>query len=199
MRMLAMGLILFVFSPSAAAQGVELDDFSVFQYEEEVYLSWIIARGNTCNGISIERSADNIHFEEINYIPGVCGSATSPQPYSFSDKHPLKNQVNYYRLELGLQGYSETRQIEFLYVDDNGFEVRPNPASDQTQILFNNPKGQLYELEIYSLAGALMDSRSSNGTRISLNVSDFQSGIYLLKLINPNNDQTFAGRLVVAR
>lgn len=197
MRMLSMAFLLLAFSPSATAQGVELDDFSVFQYEEEVYLSWIIARGNTCNGISIERSADNVHFEEINYIPGVCGSATSPQPYSFSDKHPLKNQVNYYRLELGLQGYSETRSIEYLYVEKNGFQIRPNPAVDQVRLVFQNSNGREHVMSIYSPRGEQILEQSTNDSFFNLDLSGIPAGIYPVQIINQHNKSAVTQRLVI--
>lgn len=190
-------ILVAAFSLEGNAQGVALDDFSVFQHDDEIYVSWIIARGNTCNGISIERSGDDVHYAEIEYIPGVCGSPSAPQPYSFIDKRPLPNQVNYYRLELGLQGYSETRQLEFISIDDSGFQLRPNPASDQTHILFNNGRNQQFDLEIYSLAGTLMESRSSNTSDIFLDVSSYNGGVYLLQLINKESGKTYSGRLVV--
>lgn len=195
---LALFFAIASFAPiSTYAQGVELDDFSVFQHDKEIYLSWVIAKGNSCNGISIERSNDDVHYAEIEYIPGVCGSPSAPQPFSFIDPHPLPNEVNYYRLELGLQGYSETRQLEFISIDESGFQLRPNPASDQTRILFNNSRNQQFDLEIYSLAGTLMESRSSNTSDILLDVSDYNGGVYLLQLINSESGKTYSGRLVV--
>lgn len=193
---LFVGLTVVLFAESTA-QGVELDDFSVFQHDNEIYLSWVIAKGNSCNGISIERSNDDVHYAEIEYIPGVCGSPSYPQPFSFIDEHPLPNEVNYYRLELGLQGYSETRQLEFIRIDDSGFQLRPNPASDQTLILFNNSRSQQFDVEIYSLTGALMERRSSNTSDILLDVSHFNGGVYMLQLINRESGKTYSGRLVV--
>jgi hypothetical protein len=183
---------------SASAQHTILDDFSVFQFEDEVYLSWVIGRGNTCNGITIERSTDGQFFEEIGHIPGICGSPDFAQPYSHSDKHPAKNQVNYYRLELGLQGYSEVRSVEFVYVGNEGFQIRPNPAVDQFRILFNNRLGHQHQLEIFSVSGALVEQHQSDSNQFELNVSNMNGGLYLLRLTNTQNQRVHSGRLIVA-
>lgn len=181
------------------AQSVELDNFSVFQHNDEVYLSWTISKGNSCNGIQIERSTDNQTFEIIGYIPGICGSPNFSQPFSHIDEKPQENQVNYYRLELGLQGYSETRQIEFLSVDDDGFQIRPNPAVDQARIVFENNRGELHELEIYSLSGRLVERISGNDNYFELPVDQYPAGLYLLRLTNTQNNKIWSQRMVVAQ
>lgn len=190
---------LVLFCPiSVTAQHTILDDFSVFQFDDEVYLSWVIGRGNTCNGITIERSTDGQFFEEIGHIAGICGSPDFAQPYSHSDQHPAKNQVNYYRLELGLQGYSEVRSVEFIHVGNDGFQVRPNPAVDDVRILFNNRLGHQHQLEIFSISGALLEQHQSNSNLFELNVSNLNGGLYLLRLTNTQNQRVHSGRLIVA-
>lgn len=184
---------------SASAQHPVLDNFSVFQFEDEIYLSWVISRGSSCNGITIERSTDGQFFEEIGNIAGICGSPDFAQPYSHSDKHPVKNKVNHYRLELGLQGYSEVRSVEFIYVGDDGFQIRPNPAIEYTRILFNNRLNHLHELEIFNLSGALVAQIQSNSSTIELDTSTLNGGVYLLNLTNTQSNKVFSGRLVVIK
>lgn len=179
------------------SQGVELDDFSVFQHEDEIYLSWVIARGSTCNGISIERSSDNVHFEEVGYIVGVCGNPSSPQPYSHVDANPVQNQVNYYRLELGLQGYSETRSIEYLYVENNGFQIRPNPAVDRVHLVFQNANNREHTVSIYSLRGEVILEQSTNGSFFDLNLSGIPAGVYPVRITNNYNESAVTQRLVI--
>ncbi len=184
---------------SAFAQDVELDDFSVFQHDDEIYLSWVISRGSNCNGISIERSSDNIDFQEIGYISGVCGNPNFAQPFSFIDAHPLENQVNYYRLELGLQGYSDTSSIEFTAVGENGFQIRPNPATDQTRIVFQNKRSEVYDVEIISISGAVIQRISSKANSVPIDVSGYPSGLYFIRLTNTVNQQSSTERLVIGR
>lgn len=191
-------LLLLIGAAKVSAQGVVLDKFDVFQHNDQVFLSWVIARGSTCNGIQVERSTDNLVFEMVGYIGGVCGSASEPRPYSFIDQNPVKNQTNYYRLELGNQGYSETQSLEF-QVFSAGLTVGPNPAQDETKIRFSNPFQDPVNLEIYNLSGRLVRELQGNSNTFQLDLSSFQDGVYLLRLTHKKNGETHTSRLVVAR
>lgn len=190
--------LLFTGTAQVSAQGVELDKFAVFQHNDQVFLSWVMARGSTCNGIQVERSTDNIEFEIIEYIPGVCGSAAEPRPYSYIDENPVANQTNYYRLELGYQGYSETQSLEFR-VFSEGITIGPNPAQDQTEIRFRNPSQDMVNLEIYSISGRLVHETRATSSTLDLDLSTFQDGVYLLRLTHQKNGEIHTSRLVVAR
>ena len=78
-----------------------LDNFTVFENNENVYLNWTIISGSTCNGIQIYRSTDNLSFTQIGSIARICGSSSQPRNYAFTDNNPEKNKFNCYRLELG--------------------------------------------------------------------------------------------------
>lgn len=179
-------------------QHLILDNFSAFQHDEEVYLSWIIGRGNTCNGITIERSTDNLSFVEVGNIAGVCGSPDFAQSYSWTDEHPVKNKVNYYRLELGLQGYSDVRSVEYIYVGADGFQLRPNPVVDHSLLLFNNRQGHLHRLEIYSVGGGLIEQKESNSNEFNISAAEMQAGVYLLQLTNTQTGKVSSGKVIVA-
>ena len=179
------------------AQIFELDDFSVFQYEEDIYLSWVVSKGNTCNGILIERSSDNVQFEEINYISGVCGNPSYPQPFSFVDAHPLKNQFNYYRLKFGLQGYSETRSFEYLYLEDDDFQIRPNPAVDRVLLMFENTNIREHVVQIYSLRGKLILEHITNNSIFGMGLKGVPAGVYIVRITNKSNSRSYSQRLVI--
>lgn len=182
------------------AQGVSLDDFSVIQHQQEVFLKWIIARGYTCNGIRIERSADNIYFEEIGYIPGICGSANFAQPFSFVDDHPQFNQTNYYRLELGLQGYSATRQITLHDFSSETLQISPNPVQSTVLFRFNNSQSRPHTLEIISINGAVMHQYQTTDSHLELELSHLPAGMYFARLTRHDAVEVVAtSRLVIAR
>jgi len=115
-----------------------LDDFISYLDNDKVLLKWTISSGSTCNGIKIYRSADVVSFTEIGSIAGVCGSSSSPVPYDFTDEAPIPNKINYYRLELGTQGFSDFISIEFIKLSSGNYLVRPNPVVDEAEILFQN-------------------------------------------------------------
>ncbi|TVR38290.1 MAG: T9SS C-terminal target domain-containing protein [Cryomorphaceae bacterium] len=198
-RLGLIGLLMIAGMTRALAQHPILDDFSVFQHHDQVYLSWVISRGNTCNGITIERSTDGAGFSEIGYIAGICGSPDFAQPFSFIDTNPAKNQINYYRLELGLQGYTEVRSVEFIHAPDDGFILRPNPASYMVQMLFRNPRSQEHVVELYNLSGALVLQHNTLDQQVELDISRVPAGVYLLRLTSTSGQHSSTRRLVIAR
>jgi len=111
-------LLLLLISQSASVSVAQnhpiLGKFSISENNGDVYLSWSIIAGSSCNGIQIYRSIDSINFSQIGDIPGVCGSVDFTQTYDFTDNNPVKNKVNYYRLELGNQDFSQIVSIEII-------------------------------------------------------------------------------------
>lgn len=83
-----------------------LNTFSATETNGQVYLNWIIASGNTCDGVRVYRSADGIEYNQIGDIGGICGSPYSAVSYEFWDTMPLLNRISYYKLELGNLGFS---------------------------------------------------------------------------------------------
>jgi Flp pilus assembly pilin Flp len=62
----------------------------------------------------------------------------------------------------------------------------PNPSNDFINISSN--KGQLLKIELYSMTGSLIFKTDLNSDIYSLNISNYQSGIYLLRVFGQNND-----------
>ncbi len=102
---LMLGLLLQAITAHVYAQHNPIPgNFSLFENNGKVYLNWSIVSGSTCNGIQIYRSTDSVMFTQVGNIPGICGSSSSAISYNFIDDNPVKNKVNYYRLELGNNG-----------------------------------------------------------------------------------------------
>lgn len=87
--------------------------FSGINVRNTIRLNWTIIGGNTCNGTLIQRSSDGNTFETIGEIAGICGSPEVDVPYVFIDENPEANQTNYYRLELGSQGFTTPLKVDF--------------------------------------------------------------------------------------
>jgi hypothetical protein len=174
-----------------------LGSFSANDNNGEVYLSWSIVAGSTCNGISILRAGDGIDFKEIGNIAGVCGSSSSEVNYSFTDTNPLKNAVNYYRLELGFSNFSQIISIEIIDIESNGYQVRPNPSTDFSTIYFENSKRQEYQFELHNLAGMQVMSSLTKDDFIQVNSSILGSGVYFFKISLPANLPKVKGKMMV--
>lgn len=160
-----------------------IDDFFAVQQDEEVYLRWTILAGNTCDGTRIERSEDGISYYEIGEIPGVCGSSEKPIIYDFTDTAPLKNRINYYRLQLGFLGITSTKQVDYFFPGEQGYSIHPNPFSDEATFIFNNPDEKGTQLHIHNITGQLVTSHITSGYKIHLTRELFLNGTYIFRLI----------------
>jgi hypothetical protein len=73
----------------------------------------------------------------------------------------------------------------------NNFSIYPNPASD-----FVNVKSlQGANIEVYNIVGKLVKSEISQSNEHAMNVSDLNSGIYLLKLTS--EDKSASKKLII--
>lgn len=176
-----------------------LDDFSAFEYEGNVYLSWTISRGSTCNGIDIERSDNNSNFNIIGDIPGVCGSADFAQSYDWIDRSPLLNATNYYRLELGLNGHSESVSVEVISLTNGNYQVRPNPMRDFGQIYFVNSGRREHTLQVYDLSGKPVLQMNTLDNFFEPEVNRLHAGLYLFTISAKDGSTAISGKFSVAR
>jgi hypothetical protein len=192
------GFILMINSTLFSQNNPILDNFSITQNNGKVYLNWIIKSGSTCNGIQIFRSANNSSFKEIGNIAGICGSVSSATPYNFVDQNPEKNTINFYRLELGNNGTSQTLSIEIIDIEKEGSQVRPNPVYNEAKIYFNNNIKELNYLSVYNLSDKLIDELSSKENFFEINSTNYSNGIYFFKIINKEKIIISKGKFIVA-
>ena len=73
--------------------------------------------------------------------------------------------------------------------------VAPNPFGDATHLTFDNPAGDLYQVDIVNLNGEVVRSYPdvSNG-RLEIDRSELAPGVYMFRLSGKNN---YMGKLVV--
>jgi Secretion system C-terminal sorting domain len=160
-----------------------LRSFSATIVNEQVVLNWIIKEGNSCNGIEIYRSTDGFIFNPIGDIPGICGGTPEEAPYQFIDETPQSNAINYYKIELGNNGFSNVVSIQYIKLSETGYLIAPNPITNQFNIYFKNPKNKNVQLELFSIKGKLLKVISSNKKDfIEIKSFEFPSGIYVFKI-----------------
>lgn len=174
-----------------------LDRFNVFETGGKVYIIFVISSGNTCNGIDILRSDDSANFITVGHIGGVCGSSSEPVMYSFIDENPIKNKRSYYKLELGGYGYTNNIEIEIIDTKEFGFQVRPNPAHENTIIYFQNPNNTEHTLSIISNTGVILLNKVSIQNLFSLDVRSLPSGIYPFIITENQHNTSAVGKLVI--
>jgi hypothetical protein len=178
-------LICFLFAGFVMSQDAGLLlQFNIARVDNHIQLDWTVSAGNTCNGISVYRSADSLNFVEIGDIQGICGSSDRNESYSFTDASPAKNSVNYYRLELGTLGYSWIKKLNFLDFSDAGFIVYPNPVNEHSKIYFLNPSRNVMSLKVFSAAGQCLMETEDSGMKNEFEISTekLQQGNYFFTI-----------------
>jgi hypothetical protein len=195
---LIMLILVFLAGTSLFAQETTiLDNFMAVRNDNVVNLQWIITSGSTCDGTKIYRSDDQIHFSQIGDIPGICGSSSSPKAYDFIDENPLHNQINYYRLELGNNSYSDIVSVEIIDLGNEGYQVRPNPVMTQAKIYFKNDVQEKYQLRLYNQSGVMVFSDFSSESHFDLSTVHLRSGVYIFTISFSGKPSTINGRILI--
>ena len=172
-------LLLVGFKASTSAQSSSaLDDFAAFENDGKIYLNWTLGAGSTCNGIQIQRSMDSLSFYQIGEIPGVCGSNSAAQRYTFVDSFPILNSNHYYRLELGGVGYSEVINVRVLGSTKELFSVFPVPVVDVFEVCDLNKSPLSKKLTIVDAYGNKYCTTEWQGECKQLDWSAAPSGLY---------------------
>lgn len=170
--------------------------FNSFVIGDEIRLDWIIKGGYQCSGTLIQRSTDSIIFKNIGSISGTCGSPYYDESYSFTDIKPVKNAVNYYRIDLVGIGYSKIISRENYDLQESQALVIPNPIVAEGKIIFENQLAEPCSLEIYNASGILIFTNDTRDKQFQISRSQLPAGIYFF-LIRKNDEMIGSGKLVV--
>jgi hypothetical protein len=188
--------ILAILNNSNAQETIILDGFVGVPQNGQIQLRWVISAGQTCNGTFIERSSDNLHWDNIGDIPGVCGSSSTPVPYNFIDSSPVGNSINFYRLELGGQGYSPVVSVPFYDFTSTGYVLMPNPVSETAMLYFGTSETEAFDISVFDLSGKLVQKISGVGGNSKLDVSLLMPALYFF-VIERKGKTRVVGKLVV--
>jgi hypothetical protein len=180
---------------TAYSQQTILDRFQATVNNSQVYLSWTIKQGSTCNGISITRSVDSLTFVEIGDIEGICGDALVPVNYNFTDANPMFNRKNYYRLELGDVGPSNIISVAVISLDSKGYYVFPNPGNVSSRIYFENTQFEKAELKLFTVNGEITGNLITQKDFFDVDLTGYNAGLYLFLIYL--NSKPVSGKIVV--
>jgi hypothetical protein len=171
-------------SSGALAQADFAEHFIAAANKNKVYLQWTILSGNTCNGMLIFRSADNIHFNQIDEIFGVCGSEDSAQTFQYTDEQPEINKTNFYKIQFGFSGNTISQSVFVLA--QGGVTLLPNPASSSAQLYFDNSQGQLTTFALYDISGRMLQSMETKNNQVEIDLQGIPAGLYGYLLTLPS-------------
>ncbi len=169
--------------------------FTVTGTGEKALLNWKVNQELHNEGYDIERSYDGIHFVKIGFVQAF-SSNNSTQVYNYTDVDPAGscstgncNNIFYRLVQKDLDHlhytYSPIRKLS-LNTNLSKADVYPNPATAALNIRIHpiNGSSPLYDVLLYNNAGVMVFQRSQlNNNLYQLNVKEYPSGIYFLKLI----------------
>lgn len=173
--------------------GIVLDhlQFELFANQQggKVILDWRTSLEAELQKISIERSEDRIHWQDLK----IDLNSQKEGNHSAIDQNP-KLGTNYYRLRaVNEEGEKSYSNIVFIYFAEESLKeihVFPNPSTGEIQIrpMFNQalPKGTLVsfqDLNGKSLKKIRLKDHTEN---VILNFQDQPNGVYLIYVSGPN-------------
>ena len=156
------------------------------QLGEVVLLTWSVAIQINNEGFVVESSTDGQLFEPIGWVAGD-GFLEQEKIFSFVHRTPA-NGMNYYRIQqLDYDGRMDYSNIASLEMSISNFTIYPNPSNGQVSIQHNFSVGTT--LEIYNTLGQLMNQVVLEEQEAILDLSDLQSGMYILRIANSESFQ----------
>lgn len=182
----------------SAALPIELLSFDAqLNEKKQVDIFWTTTTEINNDFFSVERSKDEVIFEQIAVVDGA-GNSTVSHQYKILDANPFAG-INYYRLKQidfdGSQNYSIIRTVNI--ISDEHFTAYPNPMNNELHISGEgfSGEGELI-IEIYDALGKLVYNNSLeleakfNSFTIK-EVSELIAGNYFLSIQSPVQQYTF--------
>ena len=194
-------LIVLLFTGSILVQAQNppmLLSFEVNRFQNELLVTWEIESGNLCTGLKVEHSSDSINFTSIYEYPGICGSSSANERYSFSHKNPNANARNYYRINLNTNGVSAILGIAFIKLEESGYALFPMPIESGSKLYFSNENNGTADIAIFNSSGAVvLNLEGLKTNELSLDKINLPLGVYHFKIMVA--DRKIEGKFIVVK
>jgi hypothetical protein len=162
---------------------ISISDFTaVLNNNNTVLLSWIASNEINISDFEVQKSNNELDWKTIGIVR-ASNNNISESNYSFTDASPVTG-ANYYRLIIrnvdGTYSYSPVRLVMLSSTTD--INIFPNPANKTVNIFLGNAQQNL-TARLINQSGQIIQSVKSNSSIISMNVSNYASGFYLVEII----------------
>jgi len=160
---------------------VHLISFTARVDNKQVIVNWKTASETNNKGFDIQRSPDGINWKNIGFVNGSLNSSVE-KSYQFGDLKPIRGK-NFYRLrQVDLDGkysYSKVAAVNFL--TSGSYSISRNPGNGIYQVAIE-PTNEKVELSLHDAAGKRMITKTTGAGVQTIDISNFPSGIYLLRI-----------------
>ncbi len=157
-----------------------------------VKIDWTAENENNLDRYEIQRSTDAVNWSTINAVPAR--NQPGLQSYTNWDNAPVKGN-SYYRLKIvGNPGSGEklsaVRNV-FISPDKISFQVMPNPARDQVQLLVQSERPEQIMVQFYDFSGRVIHTAkqnlvTGNNSITFTEVAGWPAGMYMVAVFTGN-------------
>ncbi len=142
--------------------------------------------------VILERATDAINFKELGNMALQAGNIGNTKRYSLNDAQPLQTD-NYYRAKFKNTDavFIYSAVVKIAAFKTGNFYIINNPVSDVLQIKTDiKALNTAFALSIADAQGKIIFTKqiSNAGSITEIDASGFAPGIYILKIVNTNNE-----------
>ena len=152
---------------------------------------------NTSDGSTVERyswmNGDGcVSVEELKIINGGHDWPSPLSSWANQDINASEEIWNFVS-RFDINGLIECNTASNNEINNFEFEIYPNPVIDIINLTFENNFESIFKIEIYDTLGRLSftQNKFSTANKLSLNISELERGIYILKLYNNDTEWIF--------
>lgn len=186
---------------------LELVGISANGNVDHINVSWQVLSESDLSHYELERSENGNDFVYIGTIDSQ-GNPIDQQAYDFDDYNVRSGQDYYYHLKMvdfsGTLSYSPTvvARIDQSYstFDSGSIDVFPNPSLGDFILSVNSESNRFLEVKIYNSIGQIQEDFSatvSTGNTIhKIETNNWAPGVYNLKLVDANSQETIIKRII---
>jgi len=171
------------FTSNVCAQSDEhpfIRTFTLTVLDGRVQVDWTMQGGSTCDGSEVLRSTDGVGFSVIHRIEGICGDPILDVPFGYRDDSPPELSRIYYRINLGLEGYSSIKFVDFAQLTESQQRFFPSPVRTTATLVLNVPGSARVDLGIFDMGGrSVWERKGMVGREHMLELGFLQAGVYL--------------------
>jgi hypothetical protein len=173
----------------ALAQG-PLQYFIQVPVKSDIKLSWAINPNYSCDRMEVEHSNDSLFsFPRVVYT-GTFTPSSSVMNYDFTHTGVDRSQPNYYRLNLGACGFSNT--IRAINSGSTGYWLYPNPFNEFATVIFQNPLNLAVSFYVFDRNGQLLrKSAPLLGNTLLVYRENLLAGFYYFAIVHENDVLTW--------
>lgn len=174
---------------------VKLIDFTATHTDCKAALLWASATEQNVAQYEVEMSNNGVEFTQAGIVKAA-GTSTQEKRYSFS--YDMKPGTNYFfRLKMvdldGSFTYSTVQKVSCKTAATVNVKFSPNPVMAAARI--SGMADGTNTIRVYDIKGVLLQTKNTNSTEATIDLSGYASGIYTLSIDNERTG-TVSSRLV---